>query len=193
AEAYRIPASVIINKSDLHGEAEQTTAEKLQSVYRRIGYETYIVSVKKNENLEILKKSLLGRTTLIAGNSGVGKSSFINWLDPSLKIRTGDISEYHEQGKHMTTFPEMHPIPGGGFIIDTPGIRGFGVIDFARDEIYHFFPEIFNISSRCRFHNCLHLNEPECAVREAVAKSEIEPWRYRSYISMLLEETSKYR
>jgi ribosome biogenesis GTPase len=193
AEAYRIPASIIINKSDLHGEAEQATAEKLQSVYRRIGYETYIVSVEKKENLEILKESLHGRTTLISGNSGVGKSSFINWLDPSLKIRTGVISEYHEQGKHMTTFPEMHPIPGGGFVIDTPGIRGFGVIDFARDEIYHFFPEIFKISSRCRFHNCLHLNEPECAVREAVAKRDIEPWRYRSYISMLLEDTSKYR
>jgi len=193
AEAYRIPAALIINKSDLYGPEEQAFAEKLQSVYASIGYETWIVSVEKNENLEPVRAALTGRTTLVAGNSGVGKSSFLNRLNPSLKLKTAIISEYHEQGKHMTTFPEMHPLPGGGFVIDTPGIRGFGVIDFARDEIYHFFPEIFRISSRCRFHNCLHLNEPDCAVRKAVAGSEIEPWRYRSYISMLLEDTSKYR
>lgn len=193
AEAYRIPASLIINKSDLYGPSEQAVAEKLQSVYSTIGYETWIVSVEKNENLDAVRASLAGRTTLIAGNSGVGKSSFLNRLNPSLKLRTAVISEYHEQGKHMTTFPEMHPLPGGGFVIDTPGIRGFGVIDFGRDEIYHFFPEIFRISSGCRFHNCLHLNEPDCAVRSAVAKNGIEPWRYRSYISMLLEDSSKYR
>lgn len=193
AEAYRIPAALIINKSDLYGPEEQAFAEKLQSVYGSIGYETWIVSVEKNENLEPVRAALAGRTTLVAGNSGVGKSSFLNRLNPSLKLKTAIISGYHEQGKHMTTFPEMHPLPGGGFVIDTPGIRGFGVIDFARDEIYHFFPEIFRISSRCRFHNCLHLNEPDCAVRKAVAGSEIEPWRYRSYISMLLEDTSKYR
>lgn len=193
AEAYRIPAALIINKSDLYGAEEQAFAEKLQSVYGSIGYETWIVSVEKNENLEPVRAALTGRTTLVAGNSGVGKSSFLNRLNPSLKLKTAIISEYHEQGKHMTTFPEMHPLPGGGFVIDTPGIRGFGVIDFARDEIYHFFPEIFRMSSRCRFHNCLHLNEPDCAVRKAVAGSEIESWRYRSYISMLLEDTSKYR
>jgi len=193
AEAYRIPASLIINKADLHGASEQAVAEKLQSVYSKIGYETYIVSVEKNENLDIVREALRGRTTLVAGNSGVGKSSFLNRLDPSLNLKTGDISEYHEQGKHMTTFPEMHPIPGGGFVIDTPGIRGFGVIDFAREEIYHFFPEIFRISSHCRFHNCLHLNEPECAVREAVSKGVVEPWRFKSYMSMLLEDSSKYR
>ncbi|HSO77605.1 MAG TPA: ribosome small subunit-dependent GTPase A [Bacteroidales bacterium] len=193
AEAYRIPAALIINKSDLYGAEEQAFAEKLQSVYGSIGYETWIVSVEKNENLEPVLAALTGRTTLVAGNSGVGKSSFLNRLNPALNLKTAIISEYHEQGKHMTTFPEMHPLPGGGFVIDTPGIRGFGVIDFARDEIYHFFPEIFRISSRCRFHNCLHLNEPDCAVRSAVAVSEIEPWRYRSYISMLLEDTSKYR
>ncbi len=193
AEAYRIPAALIINKSDLYGAEEQAFAEKLQSVYRSIGYETWIVSVEKNENLEPVRAAMAGRTTLVAGNSGVGKSSFLNRLNPSLKLKTAVISEYHEQGKHMTTFPEMHPLPGGGFVIDTPGIRGFGVIDFARDEIYHFFPEIFRISSRCRFHNCLHLNEPDCAVRKAVAGNEMEPWRYKSYISMLLEDTSKYR
>lgn len=193
AEAYRIPAALIINKSDLYGAEEQAFAEKLQSVYGSIGYEAWIVSVEKNENLEPVLAALTGRTTLVAGNSGVGKSSFLNRLNPALNLKTAIISEYHEQGKHMTTFPEMHPLPGGGFVIDTPGIRGFGVIDFARDEIYHFFPEIFRVASRCRFHNCLHLNEPDCAVRSAVAVSKIEPWRYRSYISMLLEDTSKYR
>lgn len=193
AEAYRIPAALIINKSDLYGAEEQAFAEKLQSVYGSIGYEAWIVSVEKNENLEPVLAALTGRTTLVAGNSGVGKSSFLNRLNPALNLKTAIISEYHEQGKHMTTFPEMHPLPGGGFVIDTPGIRGFGVIDFAHDEIYHFFPEIFRVSSHCRFHNCLHLNEPDCAVRSAVAVSKIEPWRYRSYISMLLEDTSKYR
>jgi len=193
AEAYRIPASLIINKSDLYDAGEQAAAEKLRSVYSGIGYEAYIVSVEKNENLDVVRKVMSGRTNLIAGNSGVGKSSFLNRLNPSLKLKTGIISEYHEQGKHMTTFPEMHPLPGGGFVIDTPGIRGFGVIDFAREEIYHFFPEIFRISSGCRFHNCLHFNEPDCAVRGAVSKNDIEPWRYRSYISMLLEDSAKYR
>lgn len=193
AEAYRIPASLIINKSDLHSPEDEAVALKLKSVYEKIGYPSYIISVTHDINTDRIEEALKGKTTLLAGNSGVGKSTLINRLNPSLSLKTGVISEYHEQGKHVTTFPEMHPLPGGGFVIDTPGIRGFGVIDFDYYEIYHFFPEIFRASSGCRFYNCLHLNEPDCTVRKAVADNEIEPWRYKSYVSIMLEKNPKYR
>jgi len=193
AEAYRIPASVIINKSDLHGPEEETLALRLKSVYEKIGYPVYIVSVTKDISTDLIEAAMKGRTTLLSGNSGVGKSTLLNRLNPSLSLRTKKISEYHEQGKHITTFPEMHPLPGGGYVIDTPGIRGFGVIDFDRNEIYHFFPEIFRASSGCRFYNCMHLDEPGCAVRSAVADNEIAQWRYKSYLSIILGEDPKYR
>lgn len=193
AEAYRIPASLIINKSDLYDEYDMALALKIKEVYEKIGYGVFIVSVKEDVIISGIEAALMNKTTLLSGNSGVGKSTLINRLNPALSLTTGSISEYHEQGKHITTFPEMHPLPGGGFIIDTPGIRGFGVIDFDPKEIYHFFPEIFRISHGCRYNNCLHLNEPDCAVRKAVSVSEIEPWRYRSYVSLLLEDNEKYR
>jgi len=193
AEAYRIPASILINKVDLYGTEEINTALRIRDVYQKIGYVVFIVSVTEDESVDQVADALKNRTTLVAGNSGVGKSTLLNRLNPSLTLRTGPISDYHEQGRHITTFPEMHPLPGGGYVIDTPGIRGFGVIDFDRKEIYHFFPEIFRASSACRFYNCLHMNEPGCAVREAVAVSGIEPWRYKSYASMMLEDNDKYR
>jgi len=193
AEAYRIPASIIINKSDLHGPEEESFALSLKSVYENIGYHVYIVSVTKDINTDLIDKVLKGKTTLLSGNSGVGKSTLLNRLNPSLSLRTKKISEYHEQGKHVTTFPEMHPLPGGGYVIDTPGIRGFGVIDFERNEIYHFFPEIFRASSGCRFYNCMHLDEPGCAVRSAVEGYQIAQWRYKSYVSIILEDNPKYR
>ncbi len=193
AEAYRIPASLIINKSDLYDEYDMAMALRIKEVYEKIGYGVFIVSVKEDVIMSGVEAALMNKTTLLSGNSGVGKSTLINRLNPTLSLTTGSISEYHEQGKHITTFPEMHPLPEGGFIIDTPGIRGFGVIDFDPKEIYHFFPEIFRISHGCRYNNCLHLNEPDCAVRKAVSVSEIEPWRYRSYVSLLLEDNEKYR
>jgi ribosome biogenesis GTPase len=193
AEAYRIPASIIINKRDLYGDEDQAVAARIRSVYEKIGYPVYTVSVTADSSISQITAALKGKITLLSGNSGVGKSTLLNRLNPSLSLRTGVISEYHEQGRHVTTFPEMHPLPEGGYVIDTPGIRGFGVIDFDRSEIYHFFPEIFRRSSACRFYNCLHLAEPDCAVREAVASGEIEPWRYKSYISMMLEDNDKYR
>ncbi|MDM8001657.1 MAG: ribosome small subunit-dependent GTPase A [Bacteroidota bacterium] len=193
AEAYRIPAVILINKTDIYGEEEMGQARLIRDVYEKIGYRVLMVSVTGDENLDEVEKALWNKTTLVSGNSGVGKSTLLNRLNPSLKLKTGPISDFHEQGRHITTFPEMHPLPGGGYVIDTPGIRGFGVIDFDRREIYHFFPEIFRISSGCRFHNCIHLDEPGCAVRESVASGEIEPWRYRSYISMVLEDNEKYR
>ncbi len=193
AEAYRIPVTIVINKEDLLGEKDLLSAREIIDVYSKIGYKTLLVSVKNGKGLNEIKTLLEGKTTLIAGNSGVGKTSLLNGLNPELELRTDDISQYHEQGKHVTTFPEMHFMPFNARVIDTPGIRGFGVFDFDRKEIYHFFPEIFKVSDKCRFHNCLHISEPGCAVRTAVENGDIELWRFRSYISMMLEDNSKYR
>jgi len=193
AEAYRIPASIIINKSDLYGSNERETALAIKDVYEKISYPVFIISATEDAALDQVTAVLKDKVTLLSGNSGVGKSTLLNRLNPSLGLRTAMISEYHEQGRHVTTFPEMHPLPDGGYIIDTPGIRGFGVIDFDRNEIYHFFPEIFRASRGCRFYNCLHLSEPGCAVRTEVASGEIEQWRYRSYVNIMTEDNSKYR
>jgi len=193
AEAYRIPVSILINKRDLYDREDEAQAARIMSVYEKIGYTVYILSAAADSSISRITDALKGKITLLSGNSGVGKSTLLNRLNPALSLRTGEISEYHEQGRHVTTFPEMHPLPEGGYVIDTPGIRGFGVIDFDRSEIYHFFPEIFRRSPECRFYNCLHLAEPGCAVREAVARNEIEPWRYKSYISMMMEDNDKYR
>jgi ribosome biogenesis GTPase len=167
--------------------------EYLISVYSRIGYECFRLSLENGTGLEDLKNTMKDRISLISGNSGVGKTTLLNILDPSLDLKTAEISDYHKQGKHITTFPEMHRLPFGGFAIDTPGIRGFGVVDMERNEIYHFFPEIFKISKFCRFYNCLHLDEPGCAVRKAVDQGEVDPLRYRSYLSILDDKNTKYR
>jgi len=193
AEAYRVPATIIINKTDLYGEAETKRMEYLESLYTRIGYECLRLSIIKNQGLEILKTRMKGKINLLAGNSGVGKTTLINALNPALNLKTEAISDYHKQGKHVTTFPEMHPMPFGGFVIDSPGIRGFGVIDMEKNEIYHFFPEIFRTSKECRFYNCLHFDEPGCAVRDAVETGAIDPLRYRSYLNILNDNNRKYR
>jgi len=193
AEAYSIPAVLVVNKTDLYDNEEMALAMKIKAVYEKIGYRCLLISVTEGIGLEEVSMLLKNKTTLVSGNSGVGKSTLLNRLNPDLALRTGPVSDYHEQGKHITTFPEMHPLPDGGYVIDTPGIRGFGVIDFDRREIYHFFPEIFRISSGCRFHNCLHVDEPGCAVTDAVSRNEIELWRYKSYLSMVFEDNEKYR
>lgn len=193
AEAYRIPAHIIINKTDLYGPEENERMEYLISVYNRIGYQCFRLSVINNTGTSSIKEKMKDRVSLLAGNSGVGKSSLLNMFDPSLNLKTEKVSEYHRQGKHITTFPEMHRMPFGGFVIDSPGIRGFGVVDMGKNEIYHFFPEIFRISRKCRFYNCLHLDEPDCAVRDAVQEGNIDPLRYRSYINILEDENRKYR
>jgi ribosome biogenesis GTPase / thiamine phosphate phosphatase len=193
AEAYRIPAKIIFNKVDLYGSRELERMEFLISLYTKIGYECFRLSLNKGINTELLMGEMKDRISLISGNSGVGKTTLLNMFNPSLNLKTEEISDYHKQGKHVTTFPEMHPMPFGGYIIDTPGIRGFGVIDMSRNEIYHFFPEIFRKSKECRFYNCLHLEEPECAVRSSVETGEISPLRYRSYLNILEDENRKYR
>jgi ribosome biogenesis GTPase / thiamine phosphate phosphatase len=192
-EAYRVPAKIIFNKTDLYGDQELKRMEFLISVYSKIGYECFRLSLIKQENTLLLKNSMKNKINLISGNSGVGKTTLLNLFNPALNLKTKEISDYHKQGKHITTFPEMHPMPFGGYIIDTPGIRGFGVIDMDRNEIYHFFPEIFRKSKECRFYNCLHLEEPGCAVRSSVENGEIDPLRYRSYLNILEDENRKYR
>lgn len=192
AEAYRVPAILIINKVDLYDQYDIEKMEYLSSMYSKIGYEVIRLSLKDKTNLGQLKDKMKDRISLISGNSGVGKSTLLNSLNPELNLKTAEISDYHKQGKHITTFPEMHRMPFGGYVIDTPGIRGFGIVDMERNEIYHFFPEIFRISKNCRYNNCLHLDEPECAVAEAVKKGEIDYLRYRSYLN-IMEGDQKYR
>ena len=193
AEAYRIPATIIINKTDLYGDREVEKMEYLGLMYRKVGYDCLLVSVKELTGLEDLKSLMKDKITLISGNSGVGKTTLLNAFNPELNLKTGKISDYHKQGKHITTFPEMHMMPFGGFVIDTPGIRGFGVVDMERNEIYHFFREIFRVSKECKYNNCLHLDEPECAVRTAVEKGDIDYLRYRSYLNVMEGDDRKYR
>ena len=193
AEAYRVPAKIIINKTDLYSENELTKMEYLESIYTKIGYECIRLSLKEQTNLKILRDLMNGKTSLISGNSGVGKTTLLNVLNPLLKLKTAEISDYHKQGKHITTYPEMHRMPFDTFVIDTPGIKGFGVVDMQRNEIYHFFREIFQRSKECRFNNCLHLDEPGCAVRSAVETGEIAFLRYKSYLNIMDGDDGKYR
>lgn len=193
SEAYSIPAIVMFNKTDLYNAGSKAKQEYLVRLYEGIGYQTISVSVVTGQNIDKLTGLLQNRISLLSGNSGVGKSSMLNLLNPSLRLKTKEISDYHRQGKHATTFPEMHNMPFGGAVIDTPGIRGFGVIDLERGETYHFFPEIFKVAAGCRFHNCLHINEPGCAVLEALDEGSVAWTRYRSYISILEGDNGKYR
>jgi ribosome biogenesis GTPase len=193
AEAYRIPASLIINKLDLYNDTDYQKLEEILQTYESIGYKCYQISALKNFNLEGLKEDIKGKINLFSGLSGVGKSSLLNRLEPSLNLRTEEISDYHLQGKHTTTFAEMFEIKEGGYLIDTPGIRGFGVIDMAREEISHYFPEMFKLLKECRYFNCTHTHEPGCAVKQAVQEGIIPVTRYESYLSLMEEEDTKYR
>jgi ribosome biogenesis GTPase len=193
AVAYRINVRIIFNKIDLYGKEETEKMEYLISMYSGIGYDCLKLSLKKRYGIEELINVMKDKISLISGNSGVGKTTLLNLLNPGLDLKTAEISDYHKQGKHITTFPEMHSMAFGGFAIDTPGIRGFGIVDMERNEIYHFFPEIFKAASNCKYYNCLHLDEPGCAVRKAVEAGEINSLRYRSYLSILNDENTKYR
>lgn len=195
AEAYRVPATILINKTDLYDADQSRYADGLASLYRYIGYEVRLISVETGLGIEDLKECLRNRTTLFSGHSGVGKSSLINALIPGRNIRTEAISESHDQGMHTTTFSEMYALPDdNGYIIDTPGIKGFGTIEFSREETSHYFPEIFRFAKDCRFNNCTHTHEPGCAVRQALEQHCIAQSRYQSYLSILDDEgESKYR
>lgn len=192
AEAYQIPAVLLFNKIDLFdGELEEKLNYYL-SIYSPL-YPCYKTSVLTEQGIEEVSSLLHQRISLISGNSGVGKSSLINRVEPGLKLKTAEISHYHLKGKHTTTFSEMFPLANGGFIIDTPGIKGFGLVDMDKREIYHFFPEIFEFAHGCQFPNCTHDHEPGCSVKKAVDDGLIHSSRYYSYISILYDEENKYR
>lgn len=192
SEAYNIPAILVFNKIDLYAEEDQVMLGGLMAIYRKIGYSCFGVSALTGENIGKIRMLLKDKVTVLSGLSGVGKSSLINCIEPVLELKTAMISDAHDSGKHTTTFAEMFPLSEGGSIIDTPGIRSFGTVDMKKEEISHFFPEIFVKSSDCRFYNCTHTHEPGCAVLEAIEKDEISESRYSSYLSML-EESGKYR
>lgn len=195
AEAYRVPAVLLINKVDLlTDDDDKEYCEAVASLYRTIGYDVLEISALTGEGMTELRERLKDKISLFSGNSGVGKSTIINALLPDLELRTGSISDMHDTGMHTTTFSEMFPLPEGGWIIDTPGIKGFGTIDFDKYEIAHFFPEIFKISADCKYGNCTHTHEPGCAVLKALDDHYISQSRYASYLS-ILDDTNpdKYR
>ena len=195
AEAYRIPAIIVINKIDLLTDAEDKEyLEAWSYLYRSIGYNVIEVSAATGEGIDKLKESLENKITLLSGNSGVGKSTIINQIIPGLNLRTAEISTTHDTGMHTTTFSEMFPLPNRGYLIDTPGVKGFGTIDFDRHEVAHFFPEIFEIAQDCRFGDCTHTHEPGCAVLQALEEAKISQSRYNSYLSILEDSSDdKYR
>jgi ribosome biogenesis GTPase / thiamine phosphate phosphatase len=193
AEAYNIPVNLLFNKIDRYDVRHLAQMNELREIYEKVGYNTISLSAKNQESLEEVKNLLKDKTTLIAGHSGVGKSTLINRLQPGLNLKTRDISASHHSGKHTTTFAEMHPFSFGGYVIDTPGIRGFGLIMIEKEELYHFFKEIFSTSKKCQFHNCTHIHEPDCAVKSAVEEGDIAASRYHSYVSIYLNKDEKYR
>ena len=193
AEAYHVPVVLLFNKTDLYGAPLQERSAALRRLYEHIGYQTMALSVTQGEGIEQVRNTIAGKVCLLAGNSGVGKSSLLNALDPQYAVRVGQISEAHLTGMHTTTYSEMFPV-AGGYVIDTPGVRGFGIVDMDAVEIGQCFPEMRRLSTECRFQNCSHTHEPGCRVLEALENEEIADSRYDSYCSILEDVTAgKYR
>lgn len=188
AEAYHIPAVIVFNKADITNEALQEITEETVAMYTKIGYPCLLTSAITKTGLNELKSLLENKTTLLSGHSGVGKSSLLNAIEPDLHLKTGALSNHHLKGQHTTTFAEMHPLSFGGFIVDTPGIREFGIVDINDNELSHYFKEMRTYLTQCKFNNCKHLNEPNCAVINAVKNGEIDEKRYHSYLSILANE-----
>lgn len=192
-EAYGIEAILLFNKTDTYSEEKLDEVRYLAAMYREIGYTCIGISAKTGKNIEKVKKMMQNKVSLFSGHSGVGKSTLVNAIQPDLNLKTSNISSIHQQGQHTTTFAEMYDLDFGAQIIDTPGIRGFGVVEMERDEIGDYFPEFFARKQDCKFNNCLHLNEPDCAIKEALEKEELFWSRYNSYVQLLDDEEETYR
>ncbi len=190
AEMFFIPASIVLNKTDIV--SDKQIGEFIE-IYNKAGYKVYPLSVEKEEGVEVLYGTMKNKLTLIAGNSGVGKSSFINKINPALNLKTNKISEYHKAGKHTTTFSEIFQLSENTMVVDTPGIKSFGVIELEKNEIGLYFKDIFHRSKQCKFTNCTHIHEPGCAVIEAVKSESISYSRYRSYVKIFTDEGEKHR
>jgi ribosome biogenesis GTPase len=195
ADAYDIPVTLLFHKMDQYDDEEREEAEELMRIYEDIGYRCIKTSLETKEGLSEVHDLIAGKINLISGHSATGKSSLVNHFIPGKDLRIGEVSESSNKGQHTTTFAEMHELPFGGFIVDTPGIKGFGLVDIPKEELHHHFIEFFALLPECKYHNCLHLNEPGCAVRKALDKGSVAPSRYNSYVSMYNdeEERSVYR
>ena len=194
AEAYRVPVVLVFNKTDLYNEAEREELEYLTALYESIGYKCLHTSAVGGAGVELLKAEMQGKVSLLAGNSGVGKSSLVNAIAPQIAARVGEISKTHDTGMHTTTYTEMFEFMPQSYIVDTPGVKGFGTYDMEIEEISHYFVEFFELSKDCKYGNCTHTHEPGCAVLEALERGEIAPSRYQSYLSMLEDkDEGKYR
>ncbi|MCW3805836.1 ribosome small subunit-dependent GTPase A [Plebeiibacterium marinum] len=193
AEAYRIPVKIIFNKVDRYDQKHLYALSEMRSIYENIGYQTYTISAKMHDDLSIIVELLKDKVSVISGHSGVGKSTLINRIQPGLNLKVAEISDIHQSGKHTTTFAEMHQLNFGGYIIDTPGIRGYGLIDIEKEELYHYFKEFFEHSHNCQYSNCTHTHEPGCAVKQAVEDEAIALSRYQSYLSIFETKQEKYR
>lgn len=193
AEAYDVPCVLLFNKEDTLSQHLRDETKYMAALYRDIGYTCIGISAKTGKNVDRVKELMKGKTCMFAGHSGVGKSTLINRIAPELSLRTAEISEQHRQGQHTTTFAEMYDLPSGARIIDTPGIKGFGLVNMDREEIGDYFPEFFALKQECRFNNCLHLDEPGCAVKEALEDGKVAWSRYRSYVQMVTGEEDTYR
>ncbi|MDC8003170.1 ribosome small subunit-dependent GTPase A [Aureisphaera galaxeae] len=193
AEAYDIEAVLLFNKSDAYTQEELIEIKFLADLYRRIGYTCIGISATEKKNIEKIKSLMEGKVCMFSGHSGVGKSTLVNALEPGLNLKTSAISEQHQQGQHTTTFAEMYDLSFGAQIIDTPGIKGFGVVEMDKEELGDYFPEFFKLKEHCKFNNCLHLEEPKCAVKDALEKGELAWSRYKSYLQILEGDEEQYR
>lgn len=193
AEAYNITTVLLFNKLDIYNDEELEKLAMLDAIYTDIGYKCIAISATKNIGIDEVKTLMKDKTTMFSGHSGVGKSTLINAIEPTLNLKTKEVSKQHKQGMHTTTFAEMFHLSFGGFIIDTPGIKGFGVVDFDPHQITDYFPEFFKLKSKCKFNNCLHINEPKCAIKEAIENGEIAYSRYNSYLQMVEGDEEHYR
>lgn len=192
AKSYGVDVAIVFNKVDLLNKQEQLQLQDLISLYQKIGYQCFSLAILKDD-LSSLKETMKGKVNVICGHSGVGKSTLLNMIQPDLDIITQEISLQHQQGMHTTTFSEMHELDFGAKIIDTPGIRGFGLVEINQSELSHYFPEFFALKAKCKYNNCIHVNEPNCGVKEAIENNQVAESRYKSYLSMLESDDEHYR